>query len=72
MKLDDVVLVAVAALAALAAVGYFAALIFGVIQTGGLLAPALIAAGGAAGVFAVVIRQRLRNREDDHYDKIER
>lgn len=72
MKLDDVVLVAVAILAALAATAYFAALIFGVIQTGGLLALALIAAGGVAGVFAVVIRQRLQNREDDHYDKIER
>jgi len=72
MKIDDIVLYAVAALAVLGAVVYLGALVFGVIQTGGLLLPVLAVAIGVLGVFAVVVRQRLANREDDRYEKIER
>lgn len=72
MKIDDFVLAAVAAFAALAGLAYLVALVVGVVQTGGLLLPALAVFMVVVGVVLVVIRQRLANREDDYYDKIER
>ncbi len=72
MKIDDFVLIAVAAVAGLAGLVYLIALMVGVIATGGLLLPALAVFGVVVGVFVVVIRQRLANAEDDKYEKIER
>ncbi len=72
MKIDDVVLVVVAALAVVGAGAYLVALLIGVIATGGMLLPVLAAFVVAIGVFVVVVRQRLSNPEDDKYEKIER
>ena len=72
MKIDTIVLYAVAALAGIAAVIYVAALVFGVVRTGGLLLPALIVFLAVIAVVVTVIRQRLGSREDDYYDTIEK
>ncbi|MFK7943250.1 MAG: hypothetical protein AB8B85_10110 [Paracoccaceae bacterium] len=72
MKLDNVVLIMVAAFAALALFGYFVALVLGVVATNGLLLPGLMIFIGMIAIFAVVLRQRLKNSEDDHYENIER
>ncbi|MEM7056916.1 MAG: hypothetical protein AAF557_04960 [Pseudomonadota bacterium] len=72
MKLDDLVLTICAVLAVLVAAVYFIGLIFGVIQTGGLLLPVLMGFIVIAVIFGVVIRQRLSSDEDDHYEEIER
>ena len=72
MKLDNIVLIAVAAIAGLMAVGYLVALILGVVATRGLMLPALVVFLGVVAVFVTIVRQRLANREDDHYEKIEK
>lgn len=72
MKIDTVVLTLVAVIAGLVLIGYFVALLVGVISTGGLLLPMLIGFVGIVSIFVVVLRQRLANSEDDHYEKIER
>ncbi len=72
MKIDTLVLIAVAAIAGIVAAGYFLALVTGVIVSGGLLLPVLLVFIAAIAIFVIVLRQRLASREDDYYDKIER
>lgn len=72
MKLDNIVLVICAVLAGLVVIAYGTALLIGVVQTGGLLLPILIGFLVFLAVFAMVVRQRLHNAEDDHYENIER
>lgn len=72
MKIDDMVLYAVAAFAVVGVVLYLGALVVGVIHTGGILLPVLAIGVGALAVFLIVLRQRLSNPEDDHYENIER
>lgn len=72
MKIDTLVLIAVAAIAGIIAAGYFLALVTGVIVSGGLLLPVLLVFVAAIAIFVIVLRQRLASREDDYYDKIER
>lgn len=72
MKIDTLVLIAVAAIAGIIAAGYFLALVTGVIVSGGLLLPVLLVFIAAIAIFVIVLRQRLASREDDYYDKIER
>lgn len=72
MKIDDVVLYVIAGVAGLAALAYFAALLFGVVATRGVMLPALIAFLGVVALIYIVIRQRMSNREDDYYDTIEK
>ena len=72
MKLDNIVLVICAVLAAFVVLGYGTALLIGVVHTGGLLLPVLIGFLVVLGIFAMVVRQRLNNAEDDHYENIER
>ena len=47
-------------------------MLIGIVAAGAVGLLALIPVAIAAYVFGVVISQRLNNREDDHYDKIER
>lgn len=72
MKIDNIVLAICAVLAGVVAVMYFLGLIIGVIQTGGLLLPVLVGFVAVVVIFAVVLRQRMSNAEDDHYENIER
>lgn len=72
MKVDTIVLWIVAAVAAFAALVYFAILVFGSIISGGLMLPALAIFLILAVVFAVILKQRLGNREDDYYETIEK
>ena len=72
MKIDGVVLVIVAVICGVVTAGYVVALLIGVFVSGGLLLPVLAVVVAVIAVFVVVIRQRLANREDDHYEKIER
>lgn len=72
MKIDDVVLVGVIAVAGLVAAAYLVGLLIGVVQSGGLLWPILAVVVAGLAVFAVVVRQRMTSAEDDHYEKIER
>lgn len=47
-------------------------MLIGIVAAGAVGLLALIPVAIAAYVFGVVISQRLNNREDDHYDKVER
>ncbi|MEM7177624.1 MAG: hypothetical protein AAGD47_09895 [Pseudomonadota bacterium] len=72
MPLDKIVLYMVGGVAALAAVAYAIALLIGAVEMGlyGILV--LIPAGIVIYVVQRIIRERIENREDDYYDKIER
>lgn len=72
MKLDTIALWVIAAGAGLAALAYFIAILVGVVASGGLLLPVLAIFVAVVALFVAVLRQRLANREDDHYDRIER
>lgn len=72
MKIDNIVLAICAILAGVTAIFYFLGLIIGVIQTGGLLLPVLVGFVAIVVIFGVVLRQRMSNAEDDHYENIER
>lgn len=72
MKLDKIVLYIVAAIAAFFALFYLAAIALGSLSLGpyGLLLA--LPAAVVAYIFYRVIVERLGDREDDHYDRIER
>ena len=72
MKIDTVVLWIIAVLAGIVGLIYFAMLVFGSIATGGMLLPGLAIFLAVVVVFAIVLKDRLSNREDDYYDKIEK
>jgi len=72
VKIDNIVLVICAIVAGVMGGVYFLGLIIGVIQTGGLLLPVLVGFVAVIVIFGVVLKQRMGNAEDDHYENIER
>ena len=65
MTIDRVALALVAALAAI----WLVAMIGGAIAMWPFGIPALIVVGVVVYLFVTVLRQRLANREDDHYER---
>ena len=72
MRLEKFVLIVVCVIAGLMAAVYFVGLLIGTVVSYGLMLPILGIFVAAAVVVWIVIRQRLENAEDDHYDNIRR
>lgn len=65
MKLEQIALV----LVVLAALAYFAMIIFGIASSGAPLWPFFILAAVGIGLLGRVIYQRMTNEEDNYYEK---